>query len=149
VLGFDVVIDHRAEDFAAQLATACPDGIDVYFENVGGPVWHAVFPLLNSFARVPVCGLVADYNGVTEVKDGLDVPGLMRGILTKSLTVRGFINHDFADCFEDFLREIAPAIKSGEIKHLEDIVEGLEKAPETFMGMLKGHNFGKVLIKVA
>lgn len=149
VLGFDVVIDHHAADFADQLATACPDGIDVYFENVGGLIWHAVFPLLNQFARVPVCGLVADYNGSAPIKDGLSVPGLMRGILSRSITVRGFINYDLDYCFDDFLTEVGPAIKQGEIKHLEDIVDGLENAPATFMGMLKGKNFGKVLVRIA
>ncbi|WP_213879205.1 NADP-dependent oxidoreductase [Pseudomonas sp. dw_358] len=149
VLGFDVVIDHRAEDFVDQLATACPDGIDVYFENVGGPIWQAVFPLLNQFARVPVCGLIADYNGTSTTDAGLSVAGLMRGILTRSITLRGFINYDLNHCFPDFIREIAPAIKNGEIKHLEDVVDGLENSPQTFIGMLKGRNFGKVLIKVA
>ena len=149
VLGFDVVIDHHAQDFADQLATACPDGIDVYFENVGGPIWHAVFPLLNPFARVPVCGLVADYNGSATVTDGLLVAGMMRGILSKSLTIRGFINSDLAYCFPDFIKEIPPAIQQGEIQHLEDIADGLESAPATFIGMLKGKNFGKVLVRVA
>lgn len=149
VLGFDVVIDHRADDFVDQLATACPDGIDVYFENVGGPIWQAVFPLLNPFARVPVCGLIADYNGTTSSGDGLSAAGLMRGLLTRSITLRGFINYDLDYCFPDFIREMAPAVQKGEIKHLEDVVTGLEKSPQTFIGLLKGHNFGKVLIKVA
>ena len=149
VLGFDGVIDHHADDFADQLATACPDGIDVYFENVGGPVWQAVFPLLNQFARVPVCGLIADYNGSTSSPlDGIAVPALMRGILTRSLTIRGFINYDLNYCFADFIKEVGPAVKRGDIHHLEDTVDGLENAATTFIGMLKGRNFGKVLVKV-
>ena len=94
-LGFDVAIDHRAPDFAEQLQQACPSGIDVYFENVGGAVWDAVFPLLNTFARVPVCGLIAQYDGLDlSGKDRL--PALMRDILKKSLTVRGFIQREFS-----------------------------------------------------
>ena len=93
-LRFDAAIDHRADDFPAQLAAACPNGIDVYFENVGGAVWQAVLPLLNKYARVPVSGLIAQYNG-TSGGDGTDrLPGTMREILSKSLTLRGFINYD-------------------------------------------------------
>src|SRR5271155_3869558 len=97
-LRFDAAVDHRDSDFAAKLTAACPDGIDIYFENVGGAIWQAVLPLLNKFARVPVCGLVAQYNGVRQDNgvgqgDGSDrLPAAMRQILSKSLTVRGFIN---------------------------------------------------------
>jgi hypothetical protein len=147
-LRFDAVIDHHADDFAEQLAKACPDGIDVYFENVGGPVWQAVFPLLNPFARVPVCGLVADYNGSAPVQNGIGVPELMRGILSRKLTIRGFINHDLKQYFPDFLREVMPWVRDGSIKHREDIVDGLENAPQAFIGLLKGANFGKLLVRV-
>jgi NADPH-dependent curcumin reductase CurA len=147
VLGFDAAIDHRAPDFAEQLAAACPDGIDVYFENVGGEIWRAVSPLLNKFGRVPVCGLITQFGAPPPA--GPDrLPGLMRQILSKSLTVRGFINYDFNDLFPDFLREVGAGIRSGEIKYREDIVDGLERAPEAFMGMLEGRNFGKVLVRV-
>jgi len=147
-LGFDVAIDHRAPDFAEQLQQACPSGIDVYFENVGGAVWDAVFPLLNTFARVPVCGLIAQYDGLDlSGKDRL--PALMRDILKKSLTVRGFIQREFIDHRPVFLETMSSWLRSGEVKYREDIVDGLANAPEAFMGLLKGHNFGKLVIRVA
>ena len=150
VLGFDAVIDHRAPDFAAQLATACPQGIDVYFENVGGAIWQAVLPLLNRFARIPVCGLIAQYNGVDPNVTVDRLPATMREVLSKSLTLRGFINYEFVpDHHDDFLREVAAGLSSGRIKYREDIVEGLENAPTAFIGMLDGHNFGKLLVKVS
>jgi NADPH-dependent curcumin reductase CurA len=146
--GFDAAIDHRAPDFAEQLRAACPDGIDVYFENVGGPVWDAVFPLLNEFARVPVCGLVSQYNGAsTEAPDRL--PGLMREVLSRSLTIRGFIQREFAAHRPDFLREMSGWVAEGKVRYREDVVEGLERAPEAFVGLLEGRNFGKLLVRVA
>jgi NADPH-dependent curcumin reductase CurA len=147
-LGFDAAIDHRSPDMAERLKEACPDGIDIYFENVGGAVWEAVFPLLNPFARVPVCGLVALYNatGAPEGPDRTAV--LMRAILTKRLTLRGFIVRDFAAQAPEFARDVSAWIREGRIKYREDVVEGLERAPEAFIGMLKGRNFGKLLVKV-
>ena len=148
-LGFDAVIDHRAPDFAAQLAAACPQGIDVYFENVGGAIWQAVLPLLNKFARIPVCGLIAQYNGTDPSITTDRLPATMREILSKSLTLRGFINYEFVpEHHDDFLREVAGGIAAGRIKYREDIVEGLENAPAAFIGLLDGHNFGKLLVKV-
>ncbi|WP_413711860.1 NADP-dependent oxidoreductase [Rhizobium sp. Rhizsp82] len=147
-LGFDVAIDHRAKDFGAQLAAACPDGIDVYFENVGGAVAEAVFPLLNDFARIPVCGLIAHYNN--EPAEGLDrLPGFMRAVLRKSLTVRGFIQREFVDQRPDFLTEASAWIADGRLKFREDIVDGLENAPQAFIGLLQGKNFGKLIIRVS
>ena len=148
-LGFDVGLDHRAPDFAEQLRAAVPNGIDIYFENVGGHVWEAVFPLLNKFARIPVCGLIAHYNDI-EPRQGIDrLPILMRSILSNRLTLRGYIVHDFADQQQDFLRDVSGWIKAGKIKYREDVVHGLEKAPEALIGLLKGRNFGKLLVKVA
>jgi NADPH-dependent curcumin reductase CurA len=148
-LGFDAAIDHRAPDMAERLRAACPNGVDVYFENVGGAVWDAVFPLLNDFARVPVCGLVAHYNA-TELPPGPDrTPVLMRSILTKRLMLRGFIVWDFANEEEAFLRDVGGWLREGRIKHREDIVDGLENAPVAFMGLLNGKNFGKLLVRVA
>ena len=147
-LGFDVAIDHRAKDFGVQLAAACPDGIDVYFENVGGAVAEAVFPLLNDFARIPVCGLIAHYNN--EPAEGLDrLPGFMRAVLRKSLTVRGFIQREFVDQRPDFLTEASAWIADGRLKFREDIIDGLENAPEAFIGLLQGKNFGKLIIHVS
>jgi len=148
-LGFDVGLDHRAADFPAQLRAAVPNGIDIYFENVGGHVWDAVFPLLNKFARIPVCGLIAHYND-SGPRQGIDrLPILMRSILSNRLTLRGYIVGDFAAQTDDFLRDVSGWLKEGKLKYREDIVHGLEKAPEALIGLLKGRNFGKLLVKVA
>jgi NADPH-dependent curcumin reductase CurA len=149
-LGFDAVIDRRDPAMPEKLAAACPNGIDVYFENVGGEVWDAVFPLLNNFARVPVCGMIAHYND-TELPPGPDkTPRLMRTILTKRLTVRGFLVSDwFADHMAAFQRDMSQWIREGKVKYREDVVEGLEAAPQAFIGLLKGKNFGKLLVRVA
>jgi NADPH-dependent curcumin reductase CurA len=148
-LGFDAAVDHRAAGFPAKLAASCPEGIGVYFENVGGAVWQAVLPLLNQFARVPVSGLVAQYNAAGP-GDGPDqLPATMRAILTKSLTVRGFINYEFAaEHFPAFLREVGAGIADGRIRYREDFVDGLGSAPEAFIGMLQGRNFGKLIVRV-
>jgi NADPH-dependent curcumin reductase CurA len=147
-LGFDACVDHRAADFPAQLKAACPKGADVYFENVGVPVFDAVLPLFNPFARIPVCGLIAQYNA-TELPPGPNrLPVLMRNVLTKRLLIRGFIVTDFAAMHGDFLRDVSAWIKEGKIKYREDVAEGLENAPEAFMGLLKGKNFGKQLVRV-
>ena len=136
-------------DLGKLMGIACPDGIDVYFENVGGAVWQAVLPLLNKFARVPVSGLIAQYNGVGQ-GDGTDrLPATMRAILSKSLTVRGFINYEFAaNHYAAFLREVGAGIADGRIRYREDFVDGLENAPEAFIGMLEGRNFGKLIVRV-
>ncbi len=143
-LGFDACIDHRAPDFARQLEAACPGGIDVYFENVGGAVQQAVWPLLNDFARIPVCGLIAQYNAQA-LTPGPD----MFSILRKRLTVRGFIVSDFAAKEPEFARDVGDWIRTGRIKYREDVVEGLENAPAAFLGLLQGRNFGKLLVKVS
>jgi NADPH-dependent curcumin reductase CurA len=148
-LRFDAVVDHRAPDFATRLAASCPDGIDVYFENVGGVIWQAVLPLLNRFARVPVCGLIAEYNdGHTDGPNLL--PATMREVLSKSLTLRGFINYDFAEeHYPAFLRTVSAGIADGRIRYREDITDGLENAPSAFIDMLEGRNFGKAIVRVA
>lgn len=148
--GFDAAVDHRAADFPEKLAEACPDGIDVYFENVGGAVWQAVLPLLNQFARVPLSGLVANYNLVSHESSVDNLPATMRAILSKSVTMRGFINYEFAaEHYETFLRTVGEGIVDGTIRYREEIVVGLEAAPEAFIGMLEGKNFGKVIVRVA
>jgi hypothetical protein len=147
--GFDAAVDHRSAGFADDLAAACPDGIDVYFENVGGVVWDAVLPLLNPFARVPVCGLIAQYNSTGEFPGPDRLPGAMRAILTRSLTVRGFIQHEFSRFRQDFLEEMGSWVASGAVRYREDIVEGLAPAPEAFIGLLEGKNLGKLLIRLA
>ena len=147
--GFDAAVDHRAADFASALAAACPKGIDVYFENVGGAVFDAVLPLLNDFARVPVCGLVSGYND-TGLPAGPDrIPALMRAVLVRRLHLQGFIVWDFADEEEPFAREVGHWLREGRIAYREDVVEGLESAPEAFVGMLRGRNFGKLIVHVS
>ena len=148
-LGFDGCIDHRAPDFAAHLAAACATGIDVYFENVGGAVFEAVFPLLNPFARIPVCGLISMYNATALSPGPILVPQLMRAILTKRLTFRGFIVSDFAARYGDFMRDVSAWVGEGRIKYREDVVEGLENAPGGLIALLRGENFGKLLVRVA
>lgn len=147
--GFDAAVDHRSPLFAEKLAESCPDGIDVYFENVGGAVWQAVEPLLNDFARVPVCGLVAHYND-TELPPGPNqLPMLMGRILRQRLTLRGFIVTDFEEQRPAFESDMSKWIQESRIKYREDIVEGIASAPEAFIGLLQGKNFGKLLVRIA
>jgi NADPH-dependent curcumin reductase CurA len=149
-LRFDACIDHRAPDFAEKLAAACPEGIDVYFENVGGAVWQAALPLLNTYARVPVCGLIAQYSAAGPPAGPNLLPATMRAILSKSLTLRGFINTEFVpEQFPAFLKTVSAGIADGRIRYREDITDGLENAPAAFMGLLQGKNFGKALVRVA
>lgn len=148
-LHFDAAIDHSSPDFSAELAAACPQGIDVYFENVGGRVWQAVLPLLNRFARVPVSGLVAQYDGGPEANSAGTLAATMRQILNQRLHVQGFINYDFAkQYYGAFVHDVTKWIAEGRVKYREDIVDGLENAPRKFIGMLAGQNFGKLLVRV-
>ncbi|MGJ4935805.1 NADP-dependent oxidoreductase [Bradyrhizobium sp. HKCCYLRH2060] len=145
--GFDDCLDHRDPDLAAKLKEACPKGIDVYFENVGGAVFEAVFPLFNAFARMPVCGLIAHYNDTQSVAPKW-AGALMRNVLTKRLLIRGFIVSDFASRHGDFLKDMSAWVRDGKVKYKEHVTEGLENAPAAFMGLLKGANFGKQLVRV-
>lgn len=149
-LGFDACLDRHAPDFPARLAMACPKGIDVYFENVGGAVLEAVWPLLNTAARMPVCGTISQYNA-TKLPDGPDRSALMmRDVLTKRIRMQGFIIfEDFADKYREFAQDMTAWIDSGQIKYREQIVDGLEAAPEAFNGLLEGRNFGKLVVQVA
>jgi NADPH-dependent curcumin reductase CurA len=147
-LGFYACLDHHQPDLAERLQAACPKGIDIYFENVGGAVFEAVLPLLNNFARVPVCGLIAHYNA-TELPSGPNrVPLLMHSILVKRLILQGFIVMDFASQHQDFLKDVSGWLREGRIKYREDITDGLENAPRELIGLLKGENFGKKIIRV-
>jgi NADPH-dependent curcumin reductase len=147
-LGFDAAVDRHTEDFARALQDVCPEGIDIYFENSGGPIWPAVLPLLNRYARVPVCGLVALYNGVPQA--GCDSwPETMLAVLRRSLLIRGFTNSEFvSEHYGQFLQEVGPLVANGRIRYREHIVDGLDAAPSAFIGMLEGRNFGKLLVKV-
>ena len=148
-LGFDACVNHKSLDFPEELKNACPEGIDVYFENVSGKVFETVLPLLNDFARIPVCGLIALYNA-TELPHGPNLtPLLMRDILVKRLTFRGFIVWDFAAQEKEALTELAKWIKEGKLHYREDIIDGLENAQEAFIGLLEGKNFGKLVVQVS
>lgn len=150
-LGFDACIDHRAPDFAEQLKAACPNGIDVYFENVGGAVFDAVLPLLNDYARMPVCGIIAHYNDDYAPGPGPDRrPYFVGLILRKRFRVQGFIITDhYADEYATFASEMGDWVRDGHVRFSEDIVDGLEKAPEAFIGLLEGRNNGKLLVRVS
>ncbi len=147
-LGFDACVDHRGPNFAAELAAACPGGIDVYFENVGGAVWETVFPLLNDFARIPVCGLISQYDKTAPPPGPNRVPELMRAVLTKRLALRGFISSDYAAMQGEFLDAARGWVREGRLRSREDVTDGLENAPRALLTMLSGQNFGKVLVRV-
>lgn len=148
-LGFDACIDHRAANFARQLADACPDGIDIYFENVGGAVFDAVLPLLNTSARIPLCGMVAHYNS-QGLDQGQDRLPLLEGILLrKRIRMQGFIiGQDYGHRHQEFIDAMQPWVSAGKVRMREDCVEGLENAPQAFIGLLAGKNFGKLLVRV-
>jgi NADPH-dependent curcumin reductase CurA len=149
-LGFDGCVDHHAPDLPRHLAVACPKGIDVYFENVGGAVFDAVLPLLNAKARIPVCGLVAAYNA-TALPPGPDRLGLLVGtLLRKRIRMQGFIVFDdYGSRWSEFVGPMTGWVKDGKVKVREDIVFGLENAPDAFIGLLQGRNFGKLVIQLA
>ncbi|HXC07793.1 MAG TPA: NADP-dependent oxidoreductase [Steroidobacteraceae bacterium] len=148
-LGFDACVDHRAPALEESLAAACPRGIDVYFENVGGRIFRAVVPLLNAHARIPVCGLIAQYDTRTNSIQSDFTPALMRTILVKRITMRGFIIYDDdAHRFDEFLTSMQAWLRDGRVKYREDVVRGLENAPRAFLGLLEGRNFGKLVVRV-
>lgn len=149
-LGFDVCIDHRAPDFAHQLKQACDKGIDVYYENVGGAVFDAVLPLLNTKARIPVCGMISQYNGHHSDHPQDRLPLFMSTILKKRMRVEGFIiSQDYGDRYPEFYAQMSTWLAQGKIVFKEDIVDGLENSITAFQGLLSGKNFGKLIIKVA
>lgn len=147
--GFDQCLDHTAEDFATQLANACPKGIDIYYESVGGKVFDAVMPLLNTKARIPLCGLISRYNA-TGLPEGPDrLSQLMGLILIKRITVQGFIIFDdYGHLYNDFITDMTQWIQDGKIAYREHIIDGLENAPAGLIGLLKGQNFGKVVVRL-
>lgn len=148
--GFDAAIDHRAESFADDLAAATPDGIDVYFENVGGAVLDAVLPLLNLHARIPLCGFIAHYNADEPVPDRDQRARLLAVLLSKRVRMEGLIILDhYATRFAAFRRDMEQWLAEDRIVLVEDVVDGLERAPEAMIGLLQGRNFGKLVVKVA
>ncbi|SDZ30530.1 NADP-dependent oxidoreductase [Pseudomonas sp. NFIX28] len=149
-LGFDACVNHHSPDFADELAQACFSGVDIYFENVGGTVFDAVLPLLNPKARIPLCGLIAQYNA-QELPPGPDrLPLLQRQLLTKRVRIQGFIVFDdYGDRQPEFVSAMAPWVLQGKVKFKEDVVDGLERAPQAFIGLLEGRNFGKLVVRLA
>ena len=150
VLGFDACIDHHSVNLGQLLASACPGGIDVYFESVGGAVFDAVLPLLNTRARIPLCGLIANYNDAEPLVGPDRLGKLMRTLLSKRISLQGFIIFDdYAPRFAEFSTQMRAWLEEGTIKFQEDIRDGLEAAPDAFIGLLEGQNFGKLVIRVA
>ena len=146
-LGFDACIDYKADRFADALKAAVPDGIDIYFENVGGAVFDAVLPLLNPASRIPLCGLISQYNATSLPKGPDRVSYLMGQLLIRRITMRGFIVFDdFGHLYPDFAGQMTAWIKGGKIKYREEMIAGLEQAPAAFVGLLRGEAFGKRVI---
>jgi len=150
-LGYDACVSHLSPTFAEDLRAACPDGIDVYFENVGGAVFDAVLPLFNTGARMTICGLIAHYgdDASANARAALQERG-ERVFRERKVTVRDLFVGDYVESHHDaFLREVAPWVASGEVKYREDTREGIETVPACFAEMLRGNNFGKMLVRVA
>ena len=150
-LGFDVCRDHRAHGDArslgAAIKAAAPDGVDIYYENVGGKTLEAVLYNMNTWGRIAVCGMIAWYSG-QGIDAAMPAPAVWRNILTRRLRVQGFIIFDHNDRLKPFLAEVAPMVRDGRIIFRESIAEGLEAAPAAFLGLLDGQNFGKQLVRV-
>jgi NADPH-dependent curcumin reductase CurA len=148
VLGFDACLDHRAPELSERLAAACPKGIDVYFESVGGEVLYAVAPLLNVGARVPLCGLIAWYN-LEKLPAGVDrTPALLSAVLRWRIKIQGFIIFDHYQRFPAFTKDMSEWLRTGHVRYREEIITGLEHAPRGLMGLLAGENFGKLVVRV-
>ena len=143
-LGFDACVDYKAGNLAVALKAACPDGVDVYFENVGGPIGDTVTMAMNTWGRIVLCGAISQYNS-TGMEMAPRLPGFFVG---RRVTMRGFIVSDFAPRYEPARKLMAGLVRSGEIKYREDIVQGLDNAPKAFIGLLRGDNFGKLQVQV-
>ncbi len=147
-LGFDACLDRHGPDLAGRLAAACPDGVDIYVELTGGAVLDAVLPLLNLHARIPVIGTIAAYNAASPPPGPDRLPMLMRLALTRRLVIQGVLVLDWEHLRPEFVAKAGAWLQAGEIRHREDVAEGLENAPMAFIGMLEGRNFGKQLVRV-
>ena len=144
-LGFDAGINYKTQDVEASLRSACPEGVDVYFDNVGGDVTDAVMRQIRYRARVVVCGQISQYN-LERVEFG---PRTLRYLLTNQARMEGFLVFSYADRYEEARARLADWVGDGAIKYKEDVIEGFENAPQAFVGLMHGANFGKLLIKVA
>jgi NADPH-dependent curcumin reductase CurA len=147
-LGFDACVDYKAGRLEADLAAACPEGVDVYFENVGGAVTRAVAPLLRPGARVPICGFVSLYNSEQELAE-VETPFTVLGSLPTPPEHRFFLVGEWRDEWQDASRELAGWIREGRLRYRETVAEGFECAPKAFRGMLRGENLGKQLVRVS
>jgi NADPH-dependent curcumin reductase CurA len=148
-LGFDACVDHRGGELRERLAAACPKGIDVYFENVGGEVLYALVPLLNVGARIPLCGLIAWYN-IAKAPAGIDrTPALLATVLRCRVKIQGFIVLDHYQRFPAFYQDMSGWLREGRVRYRENVIEGLEQAPCGLIGLLKGENFGKLVVRVS
>jgi NADPH-dependent curcumin reductase CurA len=143
-LGFDACINYKTDDLVPALRAACPNGVDIYFENVGGAVFAAILRVINKGARIPLCGIISEYNAT-----GNPAGPNLRPLLVQRALIKGFIVSDHNDRAGAFVQEVAPHVMSGRIKFREDIVDGLPNAPEAFIGLLKGKNFGKLMVRVS
>lgn len=148
-LGLDGAIDRRAGDFAGQLKATCPNGVDIYYDNVAGDIAAEVLPVFNTGGRYLVCGTIAINRDLGYPEGADNLQKMLATVLVKKLTVQGFIFPDFLDMTEAFLSDMSGWIKSGDVKYQEHVVEGIENAPQAFLGLFKGENFGKLLVKVA
>jgi NADPH-dependent curcumin reductase CurA len=148
-LGFDICLDHTKDDLSQQLAQACDAGIDVYFESVSGKIFDAVLPLLNSCARIPICGLISQYN-MTELPEGPDrLFALMGTLLVKRIKMQGFIVfEDYGHRYNEFSQDMSRWLAEGKIQYREDRVQGLEQSVNSFIGLLEGKNFGNLVMRV-
>ncbi|PUA82789.1 NADP-dependent oxidoreductase [Nocardioides currus] len=144
VLGADACVDYKAPDLPRQLAAACPDGVDVYFDNVGGMVRDAVWPLMRQYGRIVVCGQIAEYNRADAVGSGPD----WYPLLTRSLVVRGFLASRYQHRYDDFRARAAQWLQDGSVLPTEHVVPGFESTPEAFIGMLQGRNVGKTVVAI-
>jgi NADPH-dependent curcumin reductase CurA len=142
-LGLDAAVDYRAADYGKALDEACAAGVDLFFDNVGGSIRADILARMNNFGRIVVCGMIAEYNSLSSSTG----PGWLP-ILTKRLTVRGFLMRDHVHLHDDFVRDVGGWIAEGKIKPREDIVEGFENTPQAFIGMLSGRNFGKTIVRL-
>jgi NADPH-dependent curcumin reductase CurA len=147
-LGFDACLDHRMPELSERLAAACPKGIDVYFESVGGEVLSAVVPLLNVGARIPLCGLIGWYN-LEKLPSGVDrTPQLLLTVLRQRLKIQGFIIFDHYRRMSAFQQDMRGWLREGRIRYREEVIAGLENAPRGLIGLLQGENFGKLIVRV-
>ena len=142
--GYDAGIDYKREDVGEALERECPDGVDVYFDNVGGAVSDAVYRRLVVGARIVVCGLISQYN-----QERAEGPRDLRFLIVSRARMQGFLVTDFAHRYEEALRRLAPWVGEGRLRYREDVVEGLERAPRAFIGLFRGENRGKLLVKVS